>query len=128
MISSRRARTPGNPLFPVNLLDLLVRHSGSNHTRETIAFSKRRQAAAERLAIFQVWRNYMKSLSERKQDATPAQRLSLREGKLTVKELLGGRLFPARVRLPERLMRYYRREVKTRQVANGRRHALRYAF
>ncbi|MBD3160653.1 MAG: hypothetical protein GF346_00795 [Candidatus Eisenbacteria bacterium] len=105
-----------------------MRHSGSNHKRETIAFSKRRQAAAERLAIFQVWRNYMKSFSERKQDATPAQRLSLREGKLTVKELLGRRLFPARVRLPERLMRYYRREVKTRQVANGRRHKLLYAF
>ena len=49
-------RTTRNPLFPVNLLDLLIRHGSANHKRETIAFSKRRQSAAERLAILQVWR------------------------------------------------------------------------
>jgi len=38
--SSKLARTIHNPLFPVNLLDLLIRHSGANHKRETIAFSK----------------------------------------------------------------------------------------
>lgn len=128
VVSSRRARTPGNPLFPVNLTDLLVRHSGGNHKRETIAYSKRRQAAAERLAIFQVWRNYMKSFSEKRRDATPAERLGLWEGKLTVEELLSRRLFPSLVELPERLMKYYRREVETRQVPNGRRHVLGYAY
>jgi transposase-like protein len=30
-ISSRAARTPQNPLFPVNLLDLKVRHTEANH-------------------------------------------------------------------------------------------------
>src|SRR5262245_47769929 len=40
-ISSRAARTSRNPLFPINLADLLVRHSSANHKRETIAFSKR---------------------------------------------------------------------------------------
>ena len=44
--SARAPRTPRNPLFPVNLLDLLIRHCGANHKRETIAFSKRRQAQA----------------------------------------------------------------------------------
>ncbi|MBD3301735.1 MAG: hypothetical protein GF346_04750 [Candidatus Eisenbacteria bacterium] len=125
---STRTRTPGNPLFPANLVDLLLRHSGSNHKRETIAFSKRRQGAAERLAIFQVWRNWMKSFSEKKGDATPAERLGLREGKLTVNELLRRRLFASLVELPERLMRYYRREIPTRQVPNGRRHTLRFAY
>src|SRR5687767_1396457 len=48
-ISSRAARTTRNPLFVINLLDLLIRHSGANHKRETIAFSKRRQSAADRL-------------------------------------------------------------------------------
>ena len=71
------ARTPHNPLFPVNLLDLLIRHSSANHKRETIAFSKRRQSAAERLFVLVVWRNYLKSFSERKRDATPAQRLGI---------------------------------------------------
>ena len=44
-VSSRAARTPKNPLFAINLFDLLVRHSGANHKRETIAHSKRRQSA-----------------------------------------------------------------------------------
>jgi hypothetical protein len=51
VIPSKRPRTRWNHLFPVNLLDLLTRHCGANHKRETIAFSKRRQGAAERLAI-----------------------------------------------------------------------------
>jgi len=35
----------------VNLADLLLRHTGANHKRETIAFSKRRQGALYRVAI-----------------------------------------------------------------------------
>jgi hypothetical protein len=128
VVSSKRPRNRWNPLFPVNLFDLLIRHSGANHKRETIAFSKRRQAAAERLAILQVWRNFMKSFSEKKRDASPAERLGLLKGKLSVKELLKGRLFPSLVVLPERLMRYYRREIGTRQIPNSRRHALGYAY
>src|SRR5687768_7691894 len=42
----RAARTHSNPLFPINLVDLLIRHGSANHERETIAFSKRRQGAA----------------------------------------------------------------------------------
>lgn len=126
--SSKRPRNLWNPLFPVNLFDLLIRHSGANHKRETIAFSKRRQAAAERLAILQVWRNFMKSFSEKKRDGSPAERLGLMVGKLSVEVLLKGRLFPSLVGLPKRLMRYYRREVETRQIRNCRRHCLGYAF
>ncbi len=125
---SKRPRTSRNPLFPVNLVDLLLRHSGANHKRETIAFSKRRQGAAERLAIFQVWRNFIKHFSERRRGRTPAQRLGLLDRRLTVREVLAHRLFPARVELPERLMRYYRREIPTRCIPNGTIHRLRYAF
>jgi transposase-like protein len=128
VVSSKRRRNHWNPLFAVNLLDLLIRHSGANHKRETIAFSKRRQAAVERLAILQVWRNFMKSFSEQRRDGSPAERLGLREGKLRVEQLLKGRLFPSLVGLPERLMCYYRREIETRQIRNCRRHRLGYAF
>jgi hypothetical protein len=124
---SKQARTTGNPLFPVNLADLLIRHSGANHKRETIAFSKRRQGAAERLAIFQVWRNFVKVFSERRGGGTPAQRLGLLAHRLTVGEVLEHRLFPSRVALPERLLRYYRREIATRRIPGGRRHRLAYA-
>jgi hypothetical protein len=124
---SVKARTTGNPLFPVNLADLLIRHSGANHKRETVAFSKRRQGAAERLAIFQVWRNFVKEFSERHGGGTPAQRLGLVEKRLTVEEVLERRLFVSRIPLPERLMRYYRREIPTRRIPRGRTHRLAYA-
>jgi hypothetical protein len=125
---STRPRTPQNPLFPANLLDLLIRHNGSNHKRETIAFSKRRQSAAERLAVLQVWRNFMKPVSERRRDATPAQRLGLSGRRWTIRDLLGRRRFVSRVGLPARILRYYRREIETRQLAVNCGHSLRYAF
>jgi len=125
--SSKATRTARNPLFPVNLLDLLIRHSSSNHKRETIAFSKRRQNGAEKLAILQVWRNFLKSFSERKGGPTPAQRLELVDRKLTVREVLKKRLFVSRTALPERLERYYRRTIETRLIPNGRTHRLRFA-
>jgi hypothetical protein len=70
----------------------------------------------------------MKPFSEKKRDASPAEWLGLMEGKLGVKELLRWRLFPSLVKLPDRLMRYYRREVQTRQIPSGCRHRLRYAL
>jgi len=126
-VSSRAARLPRNPLFEVNLLDLLIRHSGANHKRETIAFSKRRQSAIDRLAVFLVWRNYVKQFSERARDGTPAMRLGVTERPLTVKELLKRRRFPSQERLPRRWADYYWRKVKTRQLPNGRPHRLTYA-
>jgi transposase-like protein len=116
---STAPRTPHNPLFPVNLFDLLVRHSSANHKRETIAFSKRRQSAIERLFVFLVWRNTMKSFSERKRDATPAQRLGLLPRRLSVDDVLAERLFPSRLELPERWRQYYRREIPTRRIPRG---------
>jgi transposase-like protein len=127
MISSREVRTPRNPLFPVNLLDLLIRHMGANHKRETIAFSKRRQSGAERLWVFVVWRNWAKWFSERRREGTPAMRLGLTGRRWRVPEILGQRLFPSRVGLPERWGCYYWREPRTRAIANCRVHRLRYA-
>ncbi|MBI5838345.1 MAG: hypothetical protein HZB25_13990, partial [Candidatus Eisenbacteria bacterium] len=46
---------------------------------------------------------------------------------LTVSEVLGRRLFPSRVGLPETLERYYRRTVKTPALGVNRTHRLRYA-
>ena len=127
-VSSRAARTTRNPLFPINLLDLLIRHSGANHKRETIAFSKRRQSAADRLWLFLVWRNYAKSFSERRRDETPAMRLGVEHRRWRADEILGQRLFPGRVGLPPAWAAHYRRELGTRHLAANRRHRLRYAF
>ena len=125
--SSRDPRTPRNPLFAVNLLDLLIRHSGANHKRETIAFSKRRQSAAERMAVLMVWRNYLKWFSERRRVDTPAMRLGAAVRRWRVAEVLSARLFPTRIRLPERWEKYYGRRVQTRAIPGGTVHHRKYA-
>ena len=125
---STATRNPQNPLFPVNLLDLLIRHGGANHKRETIAFSKRRQGAIERLAMLQVWRNFMRPFSVRRRDPTPAQRAGVMQTKMSVQELLSKRLFATQVRLPRGLVTYYERDVQTAALGGNSNHRLRYAY
>ena len=125
-ISSKASRTAHNPLFPVNLADLLLRHTGANHKRETIAFSKRRQGALYRVAIWLVWRNYIKSRSERRRDETPAQALGLCS-RQSVNSVLGQRLFPSRVSLGGWLRDCYERRIPTRRIPSARSHTLSYA-
>ena len=125
---SVQARTAGNPLFPVNLLDLLLRHSGANHKRETIAFSKRDQSVIERAAVLLVWRNFIKGFSERRGGGTPAMRLRIRPGPLSWRAVLKERLFPGRIGLPAPWRDYYRRLVATPRIPSPRLHALRLAF
>lgn len=127
--SSRAARTPRNPLWPVNLADLLVRHGGANHKRETIAFSKRAQSVLSRAAIFQVWRNWKKARNERegRRSPSPAMLRGLADRRLGVEEILGERLFPSRVPLPPELEEIYWERVPTRQLPRLRAHELTYA-
>jgi transposase-like protein len=126
--SSKAPRTPANPLFPVNLLHLLLRHGGANHKRETIAFSKRDQGMVWREAIHRVFRNYVKHVSERKRHGTPAQRLGLFHRPLTWDQVLEQRIFPSRMALPRPLDSYYGGRIPTRQLPRARAHTLRYAF
>lgn len=126
--SSKAARTTRNPLFPVNLSDLLIRHSSANHKRETIAFSKRRQSALYRLAVWGVWRNYMKGRSENRRLGTPAMALGLIGEALTARAILQERLFPEQV-LPDRgwLWECYFGRIPTRAIARCVSHRAKYA-
>lgn len=126
-VSSRAARTTKNPLWAINLRDLLLRHSGANHKRETIAFSKRRQSAAERLWLTLVWLNYVKWFSERTRDATPAMRAGVCEARWSLEVILAERRFITRIPLPERWARYYWGLTPTRGLPRARAHTLRYA-
>jgi len=128
-VSSKAARTPKNPLWPANLADLLIRHAGANHKRETIAFSKRVQNALLRMAIFQVDRNFVRGVRVRdgKHSPSPAMKAGRMTRRLEVEEVLDVRLFPSRVQLPEDLQEMYDERVETRQIASPRRHELRYA-
>ncbi len=127
-VSSRDARTPHNPLFAVNLLDLLIRHSSANHKRETIAYSRSRRSAIERLWLLVVWRNYAKSFSEKFQDATPAQRAGITSQRWTLKQLFRRRIFPDRVRIPARWKRDYDGSIVTRVCAASSIRPLRFAY
>ena len=126
-VSSKDPRTPANPLFASNLIDLLIRHSGANHKRETIAFPKRRQMAIWRLNLFAAWRNYVKWTSERKHKETPAMKLGILDRRLTLEEMLKKRVFPSRVDQPQRWEEYYWGKVTTREMPRGTRHTLKYA-
>jgi len=122
-------RDKNNSLWEVNLLDLLIRHCCANHRRETIAWSKRRQASAYRLAILLVWRNYMKGRQEKKRGSpTPAMVRGMMDGRLKIDELLEKRLFRSQVELPPRWSEYYDGTVSTRGIKGERVHDLEYAY
>ncbi|MBD3222164.1 hypothetical protein GF314_13085 [bacterium] len=125
--SSQDIRDRLNDLFEINLSDLLTRHWLCEHKRETIAYAKRRNCSAYRMAIALVQRNYVKPRRARGEKATPAQLLGLCQERLTVEELLARRLFVDEVDLPPRWARYYWGEVDTRALRINRRHELRYA-
>jgi len=122
--SSKKMRDRHNHLFEINLLDLLVRHCQAEHKRETISFSKRRNCAAYKLAIFLVQRNYLLTRRVRRSRQTPAQMLGVCQRKLTAEEVLARRLFVDLVALPPRWRRYYWQEVATRALNRNRRHQL----
>jgi hypothetical protein len=126
--SSKTARTTSNPLFPVNLSDMLLRHSSSNHKRQTIAFSKRRQSVLYRAAIWTVWRNYMKDRSENRRVGTPAMALGILDRALMLDEILDRRWFPERIGISGWLRDCYFGRIATRAIENCAVHRARFAM
>ncbi|MFH1144651.1 MAG: hypothetical protein V1774_08925, partial [Candidatus Eisenbacteria bacterium] len=126
--SSKDRRTKSNPLFPVNLADLRIRHGQANHRGETIAFSKLLQAAVERLAIFTVWSNCVKKKSENHDQASAAMALGLLKHRWSWKKILSQRLFPGHQSLSSRWQDYYWRRVPSAIYGSRQaQHACRYA-
>jgi hypothetical protein len=122
-------RNQNNSLWEINLLDLLIRHCSSNHKRETIAWSKRRQGSAERLVIFLVWRNYMKGRREKERGSpTPAMVKGLTDRPLGPQDILDGRNFRSQMELPPRWSEYYDKAVVTVPLEKNKKHELSYAY
>lgn len=126
--SSRQPRDRYNPLFEVNLLDRFLRHSTAAHKRETIAWAKRRQASAEKLSIFLVWRNYMKRRRENGPSVSPAMLKGLTQRILNIPDVLAKRLFRTRTSVSPRWALYYDRRVETPALGVNRAHTLTYAY
>jgi hypothetical protein len=125
---STERRDAGNPLFEVNLLDLLIRHSSANHRRETIAWSKRRNGSSLRLAILLVWRNLVKRRWEKGPPESPAMLKGLADHLFTVGELLGIRRFPTRLALEAPWAATYAGAEVTPALGTNHTHRLRLAF
>ena len=127
-VSSKAHRDRHNLLWEINRLDRMIRHSQAGHARETLAWPKRRQRAAERLAIMVVWWNGMRTRWARRCRSSPAMLSGTVDRVLTVGDVLRRRLFPSHVKLKGRWGAYYRSEVETRAQEINRRHELTYAF
>ena len=74
-----------------------------------------------------VWRNYVKSVSERRRDAPPGVGVGAIARAMTVAEVLGARLFPWRAELTGWLEQCYYGRIPTRRLARCRTHELTYA-
>jgi len=125
--SSQERRDQRNRLWEVNLADLVLRHASKNHTRETIAWSKRRQCSSERLAVFVVWRNCVQWRREKRRRETPAMVAGWCARKLEPEDVLRRRMFVSRVELPPRWKDYYWGRVETPALGLNRRHVLKRA-
>ena len=87
-------------MFPVDLLHKLLRHCQSHHRRETIAFGRKSVNVVGRIALFALWRNFIKHVSERRPiPITPAMRIGLTHSPWTWRDLLAKRQFEGRLPL-----------------------------
>ena len=116
-------------MFAVDLLHKLLRHSQAHHRRETIAFGRRTNALIERAALMAVWRNFIKGVSERRNDrTTPAMRLGLTARAWSWRDVVSERRFPGRISMPQGWIKVYRREWITPAVGRNLLHTLQHAF
>lgn len=126
---SRQAVERDRAMFPVDLLHKILRHSLAHHRRETIAFTRRLNAAMERMFVTAVWRNLVKKKAERSRDpTTPAMRLGLTDRRWNWKRVLSRRLFFDRIPMPEPWPMLYRRQWETPLLPSNARHDCRRAF
>ena len=128
-VSSRAARTSSNRLFVINATDAFLRHSQSNHRRETISASKRRQMGLERLSLFVVWRNLVKRRFENGAVESSAMRGGWSDRLWSWGDVFRDRLFRNHIVLPRRWNEIYCRRVKTSAYGSRQvEHSCNYAF
>jgi len=97
-------------MFPVDQLHQLLRHTCSDHKRETIAFGRRLESILGRANLMAVWKNFIKARSERAPDrTTPAMRLGLTEKRWLFDRVLARRLFPSLEPVSESARRVYQK-------------------
>jgi hypothetical protein len=97
-------------MFLADQLHQFVRHSCSDHKRETIAFGRRLESIMGRAHLIAVWKNFIKRRTERRRDpTTPAMRLGLTNRRWRWERILARRLFPERERPSKTALAIYRK-------------------
>ena len=121
---SREAIARDKAMFPVDQLHQLLRHTCSDHKRETIAFGRRLESILGRAHLFAVWKNFIKIRSERAPDrSTPAMRLGLTDTRWRWERVLSRRLFPDRSNASPFALKLYRKQWTKRLPELELRHA-----
>ena len=111
-------------MFPNDQLHQLLRHTCSDHKRETIAFGRRLESIIGRASLMAVWKNFIKARSERAPDrTTPAMRLALTDERWRFDRILARRLFPSREPVSESALRVYQKRWTPGLPQLDRRHA-----
>jgi hypothetical protein len=111
-------------MFPVDQLHQLLRHTCADHKRETIAFGRRLESIVGRAHLVAVWKNFIKSRSERRPDrTTPAMRLGLTDTRWRWERVLSRRLFAARELLSDSTRAVYRKAWTKRLPGLALKHA-----
>jgi hypothetical protein len=91
---SREALERDRAMFPIDQLHQFLRHTYSEHKRETISFGRRLESIVGRAFLIAVWKNFIKGRSERKPDrTTPAMKLGLTDERWSWARLFTRRLF-----------------------------------
>ena len=122
---SREAVERDFAMFPVDQLHQLLRHSCADHKRETIAFGRRLESILGRAQLMAVWRNFIKSRSERRPDrTTPAMRLGMTDTRWRWERVLSRRLFPERERVSASARTIYRKRWTRSLPELSRQHAV----
>lgn len=111
-------------MAPVDNLHQLLRHSCADHKRETIAFGRRLESIVGRAHLMTVWRNFIKSRSERRPDrTTPAMRLGLTDTRWRWERVFSRRLFPNREKLSRSAAKLYQKRWSTALPVLALKHA-----
>jgi len=89
--SSRRRRDYSNVLFPINHTLAMMRDGISRLVRRSWGVSKHRQRLDDHLAIWIAYRNYIRGITVKSPNVTPAMVLAIHHRPKSVREILAWR-------------------------------------
>ena len=91
--SSTARRDHANPLFPINHTLAMMRDGISRLVRRTWAASKLKEKLERHAWIWGVWRNYVRTVTNRTPSTTPAMALGVEERRWKMSEICTWRVF-----------------------------------